>query len=147
MKRVKSPTVWMGVLPILFFVLGLARPASAQTFSGFYQVTNAQDQGNGTTLLTLNVDLANGGSADATNATVTLGDSVNPVMQYGSFTPTTVLGGSDVVISAQFLVPNSEYNRWGSSGVTPNLIITFVNSNGNSETDGIALTQAPVNTD
>jgi len=147
MKPLKSSGIWLGMFfPVLFIAVS-ARPAGAQGFSGFYQVTSAVDQGDGTTQVTLSVDLANTSASDAVNATVTLGDSVNPVASYGSYAPTTVNSGTDVVLTAQFIVPNPEYARWGSGGVTPNLTIQFVDSDSNPETDSVVLTQAPVASD
>ena len=147
MRPLKSSGIWLGMLFSLLFVVMSARPAAAQGFSGFYQVTSATDQGNGTTQVTLSVDVANTSASDAVNATVFLGDSVNPVASYGAFPLTTVNSGSDVVLTAQFIVPNTEYARWGSGGVTPNLTIQFVDGDGKTETDSVALTQAPVASD
>jgi hypothetical protein len=124
-----------------------ARPAAAQNFTGFYQVTSATDQGDGTTQVTLSVDIFNYRADDAVNAVVTLGDSVNPLARYGSFEAATISSGGDVILTAQFLVPNYEYQRWGQNGMTPTLSIEFIDSNNNPETNGVALTQAPVNTD
>jgi len=145
MKALKSTGIWFACSIIL---LGMsARPAAAQNFAGFYQVTNATDMGDGTTQVTVSIDIVSYLPADAVNAAVSLGDSVDPLASYGPFGSQTISSGCDVVLTAEFIVPSTEYARWGSGGVTPNILVGYTDADGLPQTDSVALTQAPVQTD
>jgi hypothetical protein len=134
------------------FVLCLAGlvsvlPSAAQgspTFTGFYQLGDATDNADGTTTVSLSVMVFNYYANDAVNATVTLGDSVNPIVIYGSFDPTTITSGGYASLTGQFIVSSDEYANWVQNGAAPNLSVHVADTNNSPQVEGVPLTQSQV---
>ncbi len=127
---------------LLVLAAGLACGRNGRDFAGFYQIKDAADQG-----LAFKVRFAirvfNYSDADATQATLTLANSLSPRRAYGSFTQVSIPRGGDVVLSGNFAVPLREYKRWQRGGA-PELIIQFQDDAGKTVRRSVELTRRPL---
>jgi hypothetical protein len=123
------------------------RPAAAQgvtSFTGFYQVTAASDNGDGTTTVSFSVQVFNYSGTDLSGVTVDLANSVLPNVVYGAFALADLPNGGGAIFTGDIIVPNSEYSLWGQNGNKPNFTVQYQDANSNPVTGTVTVTQAPV---
>ena len=131
MKRKKLGVAWTVSATLVLAGLawtGLAR-ADGRNFSGFYQVSDVSVSGE-TASLTLTLRLINHSSADVSNATVALRDSIIPSRNFGTFPNVSVPAGQTVQLSGTFQVPQREYESW-QQGRRPFLMFEYADISGN----------------
>ncbi|HUA16646.1 MAG TPA: hypothetical protein VMG31_15230 [Verrucomicrobiae bacterium] len=133
-----------GLACALFVGLTLAVvTASANTgqkFSGYFDVSGVQEQGD-MVQLTLHLQLFNHGSTDLKSVIVTLMDN-SPVMTLrGNFQPVQVWKHQQFIeMSQEFTVTKREYAMWTAAGpVAPNLIIIYADGNGKTWQKGVQI--------
>ena len=144
MKREKFAVAWAVRAALVLAGLALAGTAwgNGREFSGFYRVSDVSVSGD-TASLTLTLRLINHSSADVSNATVALRDSIIPSRNFGTFPNVSVPAGQTVQLSGTFQVPQREYESW-QQGRRPFLMIEYADATGNKVRRPIEVAPGPV---
>lgn len=124
------------------------RATDGRDFAGFYDVSNAVDQGNDVQI-TFAARVFNYSDADVANGTVKLCDSSVQDVSYGTFADVSLLQGQHVVLRGAITLPHHEYDSWQNTeaGGGPSLWIEFTDASGNPIKQRIELVSAPVGED
>lgn len=139
--RVLFLILTLGLLPALLFTSPLMG-ASGQDFGGFYQFSDVSQQGN-SYQLTFKARIFNYSGSDISNATVTLVNPMNPRQPYASFTGISISKNGSTLVSGSIAIPSREYQRWQDGG-QPQVLIGFVDSEGQSHLEPVQLIHRPV---
>lgn len=117
----------------LFFVLSLvalaATTSNGRQFSGYFDVSGVQEQGE-LVQVTLHLKLFNHGD-NVNNVIVTLFDSSPAALLQGNFQPVKVWkSGQFIEMSQEFSIPKREFKGWMTPLIAPNIVILLQDSNG-----------------
>ena len=144
MKREKLGVPWAVSAALVLTGLALAGTAwgNGREFSGLYRVSDVSVSGE-TASLTLTLRLFNHGTADVSNATVSLREWVLPSRNYGSFPNVNIPTGKTVELSGTFQVPQREYQSW-QQGRQPFLMIEYADPAGSKLRRPVEVARGPV---
>jgi hypothetical protein len=117
---------------------------NGRDFSGFFDVSNMQRQGD-LVQLTLHLQLFNFGNEDAKSVVVTLLDTSPSMTLRGSFAPVKVWKHQQRInLSQEFSISSREYEQWMASPGQPNVVITFEDAKGNTWRRGAQISRRPL---
>ncbi len=132
------------LLAALTLVTVAATAHSGREFSGYFDVSGVQEQGD-LVQVTLHLKLFNHSDADAKSVIVTLVDSSPAMTLRGNFQPVKVWKSQQFIeMSQEFSITKREFREWMAPPAQPNLIILFQDSNGKSWQKGAQLSQRPM---
>jgi|ERR1700722_6288523 len=147
MKSVRSTPVWLACMllaALLLVTVGASTATLGRPFTGYFDVTGAQEQGE-MVQLTLHVKLFNHGDENLKGVIVTLMDAHPTMILRGNFQPVKLWKAQTFTeLSQEFTVTKREYAEWTAAGGQPNLIILFQDSNGKSWQKSPQVSHGPV---
>ena len=122
----------------------VAAASSGRQFSGYFDVSGKQDQGE-LVQVTLHLKLFNHGDSDAKSVIVTLLDTSPAMTLRGNFQPLKVWKSQKFVeMSQQFTVSKREFGEWMAAPGQPNVVILYQDSNGKTWQKGAQLSRRPL---
>lgn len=131
-------------LAVLVLATVAASVKSGRDFSGYFDVSGVQEQGD-LVQVTLHLKLYNHGDEDAKSVIVTLVDSSPAMTLRGNFTPVKVWKSQQFIeMSQEFSVSKREFQEWMAPPAQPNLIILFQDSKGKSWQRGVQISRRPL---
>lgn len=145
MQSQRSSRTWLCcfVVIALSLIVGTAQASNGREFSGYFDVSHIQEQGD-LVQVTLHLRLYNHGDSDARSVIVALLDSAPTLNVRGNFQPIKVWkAGHFIEISQQFSVPKVMFHEWLQSPVQPNLLIFFQDTKGNTLQRGAQVSHRP----
>jgi hypothetical protein len=146
MQYLRSSRAWVlfTLLTALFLTTVLARASGGRDFSGYFDVSAVQQQGE-LVQVTLHLKLFNHTDVDAKSVIVTLVDSAPTMTLRGNFQPVKVWKSQQFIqMSQEFTVTQREFREWMTAPGQPNVVILFQDANGRSWQKGAQLSQRPL---
>lgn len=132
------------VLTALLLATVAARANSGREFSGYFDVSHVQEQGD-IVQVTLHLKLFNHSESDAKSVIVALFDSSPAMTLRGNFSPVKVWKSHQFVeMSQEFTVTKREFKEWMAAPAQPNLVILFQDSKGTSWQKGAQISRRPL---
>ncbi len=132
------------LLVALSLATGAATTRSGREFSGYFDVSGVQEQGD-LVKVTLHLKLFNHSDADAKSVIVTLLDSSPAMTLRGNFHPVKVWKSQQFIeLSQEFSVSKREFSEWMAPPAPPNLVILFQDSGGKSWQKGAQISHRPM---
>jgi hypothetical protein len=133
----------MTLLTALSLAAVAATAKSGREFSGYFDVSGVQEQGD-LVQVTLHLKLFNH-STDAKGVIVTLVDSSPAMTLRGNFQPVKVWKSQQFIeMSQEFSVSKREFREWMAAPAQPNLVILFQDSKGKSWQKGAQISRRPL---
>jgi hypothetical protein len=146
MQFLRPSRAWYvsALLTALLFVTVAASSSNGREFSGYFDVSGVQEQGD-MVQVTLHLKLFNHSDADARSVIVTLVDTAPGGPLRGNFQPLKVWKSQQfITLSQQFSVSKREFKEWMQAPAQPNLIILFQDGKGKSWQKGAQLSRRPL---
>jgi hypothetical protein len=146
MQFLRPSRAWYvcALLTVLLFVTVAASSSKGREFTGYFDVSGVQEQGD-MVQVTLHVKLFNFGDTDAKGVIVTLLDSAPGGAMFGSFKPVKLWKSQQsIALSQQFTVSKREYLAWTQSPAQPNLFILFQDGKGKTWQRGAQVARRPM---
>jgi hypothetical protein len=132
------------LLIVLLLTTLAATRSSGRDFSGYFDVSGVQEQGD-MVQVTLHLRLFNHGDADARGVIVTLIDSSPAMTLRGNFDPVKVWKSHQFLEMTQaFTITKREYQEWMAPPAQPNLVILFQDAKGATWQRGAQLSRRPL---
>ncbi|HYM74609.1 MAG TPA: hypothetical protein VE377_01415 [Candidatus Dormibacteraeota bacterium] len=132
------------MLAALLWATVAATASSGREFSGYFDVSGVQEQGD-LVQVTLHVKLFNHGDVDARSVIVTLVDSSPAMTLRGNFQPVKIWKSHKFLeMSQQFTVTKREFREWMAPPAQPNLIILFQDNQGATWQRGAQISRYPL---
>jgi hypothetical protein len=145
MQSLHNSRAWLAcVLASLLLATVAATASSGRQFSGYFDISGKQDQGD-LVQVTLHLKLFNHGDADAKSVIVTLVDPSPTMMLRGNFQPLKVWKSQKFVeMSQQFVVTKQEFAEWMAGPGQPNIVILYQDGAGKTWQKGAQLSRRPL---
>ena len=146
MQFLRPSRAWYvyALLTALLFVTVAASSSKGREFTGYFDVSGVQEQGD-MLQVTLHVKLFNFGDTEAKGVIVTLLDSAPGGAMFGSFKPVKLWKSQQsIALSQQFTVSKREYLAWTQSPAQPNLFILFQDGKGQTWQRGAQVARRPM---
>jgi len=146
MQSTRHSRAWLvcTVLAALMLATVAATAISSREFSGYFDVSGVQEQGD-LVQVTLHLKLFNHGKADAKSVIVTLVDSSPAMTLRGNFQPVRVWKSQKFIeMSQEFFVSKREFREWMIAPGQPNLIVLFQDSKGKTWQKGAQISRRPL---
>jgi hypothetical protein len=146
MQSLRRSRAWLAstLLTALLLVSVTAAAKSGRDFSGYFDVSGIQEQGE-LVQVTLHLKLFNHGATDAKSVIVTLVDSSPAMTLRGNFAPVKVWKSQHFIeMSQQFTVSKREFGEWMAAPAQPNLVILFQDSKGQTWQRGAQISRRPL---
>ena len=146
MQFLRPSRAWYvcALLTALLFVTVAATSGKNQEFSGAFDVSGVQEQGD-LVQVTLHLKLFNRSDSDAKSVIVTLVDSGPAGTLRGSFQPVKVWKSRQTIeMSQAFTVSKREFQEWMQPPAQPNLVILFQDGNGKTWQKGALMAHQPM---
>ncbi len=143
MQSLRPSRAWLvcTLLTALLLATVAATANSGREFSGYFDVSGVQDQGE-LVQVTLHLKLFNHSRADARSVIVTLVDPTPAMTLRGNFQPVKVWKSQQFIeMSQEFTVTKREFREWMRAPAQPNLIILFQDSRGKSWQTGAQISR------
>ncbi len=143
MQFLRPSRAWFGsaLLTALLFVTVAASSSRGREFSGYFDVSGVQEQGD-MVQVTLHLKLFNAGNTAVKSVIVALKDSTPAANLRGSFQPVKVWKSQQYIeLSQDFTVSKQDFRMWMQAPAQPNLMILFQDSNGKSWEKGAQLSR------
>lgn len=132
------------LLTALLLATVAAKANSGREFSGYFDVSQVQEQGD-VVQVTLHLRLFNHSESDAKSVIVTLLDSSPAMTMRGNFTPVKVWKSHQFIeISQEFTVTKREFGEWMTPPAQPNLVVLFQDGKGASWQKGAQISRRPL---
>src|SRR6516164_680099 len=132
------------LLIVLLLTTLAATRSSGRDFSGYFDVSGVQEQGD-MVQVTLHLRLFNHGDAAARGVIVTLIDSSPAMTLRGNFDPVKVWKSHQFLEMTQaFTITKREYQEWMAPPAQPNLVILFQDAKGATWQRGAQLSRRPL---
>ena len=132
MKSQRESRAWLvcTLLTAVLLATGTANASSGREFSGYFDVSHVQEQGD-VVQVTLHLKLFNHSDSDAKSVIVALFDSSPAMTLRGNFSPVKVWKSHQFIeMSQEFTVTKREFKEWMAAPAQPNLVILFQDSTG-----------------
>jgi hypothetical protein len=146
MQFLRPSRAWYvsALLTALLFVTVAASSSKGREFSGYFDVSGVQEQGD-MVQVTLHLKLFNFGENAVKSVIVTLKDSTPAANLRGSFQPVKVWKSRQTIeLSQEFTVSKHDFQLWMQAPAQPNLMILFQDGNGKSWQKGAQLSRRPL---
>jgi hypothetical protein len=146
MQSLRPSRAWYvcALLTALLFVTVAASSSKGREFSGYFDFSGVQEQGD-LVQVTLHLKLFNHGDGDAKSVIVTLMDSAPTGALRGNFQPVKVWKSQQFIeMSQEFTVSKREFQEWMRPPAQPNLVILFTDGNGKSWQKGAQISHRPM---
>jgi hypothetical protein len=135
---------WLISLALTLTLGTVAYATSGRDFSGYFDVSHVQEQGD-LVQVTLHLKLFNHGESDARSVIVALLDSSPAMTVRGNFQPVKVWkSGQFIELRQEFSVTKREFNEWMGTPIQPNLLIFFQDAKGKTWQRGVQLSRRPL---
>lgn len=142
-QRLSRARLVCGLLIVLLLAT-LAAAVNRNEFSGYFDFSKAQEQGD-LVQVTLHLRLFNHGDTDAKSVIVTLVDSSPAMTLRGNFQPLKVWKSHQFVeMSQEFTITKREFREWMAPPAQPNLVILYQDSKGASWQKGAQISRRPL---
>jgi hypothetical protein len=146
MQSLHNSRAWLAgsVLASLLLATVALAASSGRQFSGYFDISGKQDQGE-LVQVTLHLKLFNHGDSDAKSVIVTLVDPSPAMILRGNFQPLKVWKSQKFVeMSQQFTVTKQEFAEWMAGPGQPNVVILYQDSAGKTWQKGAQLSRRPL---
>jgi len=146
MQFLRPSRAWYAsaLLIALLFVTVAAGSSKGREFTGYFDVSGVQEQGD-LVQVTLHLKLFNQGESDAKSVIVTLLESMPPTNLRGSFKPVKVWKSRQAIeMSQQFTVSKGDFQMWMQPPAQPNVMILFQDGNGKTWQKGAQISRRPL---
>lgn len=146
MQSQRQSLAWLvlTLLTALLLPTVAARANSGREFSGYFDVSHVQEQGD-LVQVTLHLRLFNHSESDAKSVIVTLLDSSPAMTMRGNFTPVKVWKSHQFIeMSQEFTVTKREFGEWMTPPAQPNLVVLFQDSKGATWQKGAQISRRPL---
>ena len=146
MQFQRESRAWLVCILLTAFLLasGAARANSGREFSGYFDVSHVQEEGE-VVQVTLHLKLFNHSESDAKSVIVALFDSSPAMTLRGNFSPVKVWKSHQFIeMSQEFTVTKREFKEWMAAPAQPNLVILFQDSTGASWQKGAQISRRPL---
>jgi hypothetical protein len=146
MEFLRPSRAWYvtALLTALLFVTVAASSSRGREFSGYFDVSGVQEQGD-MVQVTLHLKLFNHGDFDAKSVIVTLMDTAPGGPLRGNFQPLKVWKSQQfITLSQQFSVSKREFKEWMQAPAQPNLVILYQDGAGKTWQKGAQISRRPL---
>ena len=146
MQSQRQSRAWLvcTLLTALLLAAVAARANSGREFSGYFDISHVQEQGD-LVQVTLHLKLFNHSESDARSVIVTLLDSSPAMTLRGNFQPVKVWKSHEFIeMSQEFTVTKREFKEWMAPPAQPNLVILFQDRKGASWQKGAQISRRPL---
>jgi uncharacterized protein (DUF58 family) len=146
MQSQRQSRAWLvcTLLTALLLATVAARANSGREFSGYFDVSHVQEQGD-VVQVTLHLRLFNHSESDAKSVIVTLLDSSPAMTMRGNFAPVKVWKSHQFIeMSQEFTVTKREFGEWMTPPAQPNLVVLFQDSKGATWQKGAQISRRPL---
>jgi hypothetical protein len=143
MQFLRPSRAWYAsaLLTALLFVTVAASSSKGREFTGYFDVSGVQEQGD-MVRVTLHLQLFNFGDNAVKGVIVALKDSTPAANLRGSFQPVKVWKSKQSIeLSQEFTVSKSDFQLWMQPPAQPNLTILFQDGNGKSWQKGAQISR------
>ena len=143
-SRISRVLAMCASLALLLLVSTAATTRSPRDFTGYFDVSHVQEQGD-MVQATLHLKLFNHGDTDVKSVIVTLVDPTPAMTLRGNFQPVKVWKHQQFIeMSQEFSVTKHEFAEWMHAPAQPNLIILFQDVNGKNWQKGAQISRRPL---
>jgi hypothetical protein len=146
MQSQRQSRAWLVCTLLTALLLGAvaARANSGREFSGYFDISHVQEQGD-LVQVTLHLKLFNHSESDARSVIVTLLDSSPAMTLRGNFDPVRVWKSHEFLeMSQEFTVTKREFKEWMTPPAQPNLVILFRDRKGGTLQRGAQISRRPL---
>jgi len=146
MQSQRQSRAWLvcTLLTALLLATVVARAKSGREFSGYFDVSHVQEQGD-LVQVTLHLKLFNHSESNAKSVIVTLLDSSPAMTLRGNFQPVKVWKSHQFLeMSQEFTVTKREFQEWMTPPAQPNLVILFQDNEGATWQRGAQISRRPL---
>lgn len=146
MQSQRQSRGWLVCTLLTMLLLGavVARANSGRDFSGYFDISHVQEQGD-LVQVTLHLKLFNHSDSDARSVIVTLVDSSPTMTLRGNFQPVKVWKSHQFIeMSQEFTVTKREFKEWMTPPSQPNLVILFQDRKGTTWQRGAQISHRPL---
>ena len=146
MQSLRQSRAWLvcTLLTALLLAAVAARANSGREFSGYFDISHVQEQGD-LVQVTLHLKLFNHSESDARSVIVTLVDSSPAMTLRGNFEPVRVWKSHEFLeMSQEFTVTKREFKEWMTPPAQPNLVILFRDRKGATLQRGAQISRRPL---
>jgi hypothetical protein len=146
MQSKRQSRAWLACTLLTALLLGAvaARANSGREFSGYFDISHVQEQGD-LVQVTLHLKLFNHSESDARSVIVTLLDSSPAMTLRGNFDPVRVWKSHEFLeMSQEFTVTKREFKEWMTPPAQPNLVILFRDRKGTTFQRGAQISRRPL---
>ena len=144
MQSLHNSRAGLGVCARFPAAATVAAASSGRQFSGYFDISGKQDQGE-LVQVTLHLKLFNHGDSDAKSVIVTLLDTSPAMTLRGNFQPLKVWKSQNLSkMSQQFTVSKREFGEWMAAPGQPNVVILYQDSAGKTWQKGAQLSRRPL---
>ena len=146
MQSQRQSRAWLvcTLLTALLLAAVAARANSGREFSGYFDISHVQEQGD-LVQVTLHLKLFNHSESAARSVIVTLVDSSPAMTLRGNFQPVRLWKSHEFIeMSQEFTVTKREFKEWMTPPAQPNLVILFQDGKGASWQRGAQISRRPL---
>ena len=146
MQSQRQSRAWLvcTLLTALLLAAVAAQANSGREFSGYFDISHVQEQGD-LVQVTLHLKLFNHSESAARSVIVTLVDSSPAMTLRGNFQPVRVWKSHEFIeMSQEFTVTKGEFKEWMTPPAQPNLVILFQDGKGASWQRGAQISRRPL---
>ena len=146
MQSLPQSRAWLvcTLLTALLLAAVAARANSGREFSGYFDISHVQEQGD-LVQVTLHLKLFNHSESAARSVIVTLVDSSPAMTLRGNFQPVRLWKSHEFIeMSQEFTVTKREFKEWMTPPAQPNLVILFQDGKGTTWQKGVQISRRPL---
>jgi uncharacterized protein (DUF58 family) len=146
MQSQRQSRAWLvcTLLTALLLAAVAARANSGREFSGYFDISHVQEQGD-LVQVTLHLKLFNHSESAARSVIVTLVDSSPAMTLRGNFQPVRLWKSHEFIeMSQEFTVTKREFKEWMTPPAQPNLVILFQDGKGTTWQKGVQISRRPL---
>ena len=146
MQSQRQSRAWLlcTLLTALLLAAVAARANSGREFSGYFDISHVQEQGD-LVQVTLHLKLFNHSESAVRSVIVTLVDSSPAMTLRGNFQPVRLWKSHEFIeMSQEFTVTKREFKEWMTPPAQPNLVILFQDGKGTTWQKGAQISRRPL---
>ena len=146
MQSQRQSRAWLVCILLTALLLAAiaARANSGREFSGYFDISHVQEQGD-LVQVTLHLKLFNHSESAAKSVIVTLLDSSPAMTLRGNFQPVRLWKSHEFIeMSQEFTVTKREFKEWMTPPAQPNLVILFQDGKGTTWQKSAQISRRPL---